>query len=221
MIKVPSATSTRFRRLSSIHNNLLLVDYAGCRGSLQAILGLNSYHPTKSHHSTYLFNTLTISNLPVRGVLPSTCSNSITNLSDLLLLLGAHITVGGTSSLGLGQDTRLGNILMFNIGTFCSMCDLGVKCASIVFIFKLLHICYQLSFNYLILFINSKSINYSVLLTHFTWNWIVGYRKWGIRFISPSGFSFGIRGGSDLRSGVTKFFNWGDSKCTELASCAF
>ena len=48
----------------------------------------------------------------------------------------------------------------------------------------------------------------------------MGYRKWGIRLVSPSGFSFGIRGGSELKSGVTKFFNWGDPKCTELASCA-
>ena len=28
-------------------------------------------------------------------------------------------------------------------------------------------------------------------------------------------------GGSELKSGVTKFFNWSDSKCTGFASCAF
>ena len=28
-------------------------------------------------------------------------------------------------------------------------------------------------------------------------------------------------GGSELKSKVTKFFNWGDSECTKFASCTF
>ena len=108
---ISSATSKRFRSLNSFQINLLLVDYAGLRGSLQ-LLGseLNSYQPTNTQHITYLFNTLSVSNLPARGVLPSTRFHSIEVISILLLLLGAHIIVDGTSNLGLGQDTLIGKI---------------------------------------------------------------------------------------------------------------
>ena len=71
---------------------------------------------------------------------------------------------------------------------------LAMECASIILFRRLLHI-FKLSFNYLILFLISKSIYQSLFITHLTWNWFVGYRKWGIRLVSPSGISFGIRGG--------------------------
>ena len=49
----------------------------------------------------------------------------------------------------------------------------------------------------------------------------MGYRIWGIRLVSPSGFSFGIQGGVRVEIRGFEFFNWDDSKFMELASCAF